>query len=157
MERVKKRLKRARALPCLGWREWISLPDLGIPPIKAKVDTGARTSALHATHVELIEGRRSRMVRFRVLPKQGSSKGQCWVEAELVGTRMVRSSVGHVTRRPVISARVGVGEDSWSIRITLIDRDVMNFRMLIGREAVSGRYLIDPGRSYLAGRSKSRR
>lgn len=133
------------------------MPELGVPRIKAKVDTGAKTSALHATHVELLDGRKPRMVRFRVQPRQGTTKGQCWVEAELVGSRMVKSSIGHVTRRPVIQARIAVGGDSWPIRITLIDRDVMNFRMLIGREAVKGRYLIDPGRSYLAGKLKSRR
>jgi hypothetical protein len=137
----------------IGWREWVALPDLGVARIKAKIDTGARSSALHAFAVERVRRRGKDLVRFAIHPLQRSSRREVVAEAEMVDERIVRSSNGVHALRPVILTRVELLGDAWPIELTLASRDEMGFRMLLGRQAVRGRFLIDPGRSYLAGRS----
>lgn len=145
--------KRPReSLPILGWREWIALPDLSIPRIKVKVDTGARTSALHAFDVERLEVGGKPWVRFRVHPIQRDARTTVQAEAPLVDERQVRSSSGKATWRPVVSTSLVIGGHSYPIELTLVRRDLMGFRMLLGRQAIRGRYLVDPRSSYLAGK-----
>ncbi len=137
----------------IGWREWVSLPSLGIPRIKAKIDTGARTSALHAFDItETYKGRQT-IVHFKVCPLQGQPGKILTVEAPLIDKRIVKDSHGRKSLRPVIPVAVELGGLRWEIEVTLVDRSDMAFRMLLGRQAVrSAKMLINPGRSYLAGR-----
>lgn len=146
MPRLRKKRKR---LPVIGWREWLTLPELGIARIKVKVDTGARSSALHATDIERFERRDASWVRFRVHPLQRSSRREVVAEAPLADWRMVRSSSGKATLRPVIRTSARLGELDWPIEVTLVNRDVMGFRMLLGRSAVRRRFLVDCGRSFV--------
>lgn len=138
-------------LPVVGWREWLSLPDMGIERIKAKVDTGARTSVLHAFALERFEREGTPMVRFEAHPLQRDTSVVVPVEARLVERRTVRSSSGSETLRPVVRTAVELMGRRWEIELTLVRRDPMGFRMLLGRQAVRGRFLVDPGRSYLGG------
>ena len=139
-------------LPHVGWREWVSLPELGVDWIKAKVDTGARTSALHAYEMERFERDGLEWVRCVLHPFQRDVTESIEVEAQLVDERIVRSSSGKPSLRPVIRTTLGHGADRWSIELTLVSRDEMGFRMLLGREALRGRLVVDPGRSYLGGK-----
>jgi hypothetical protein len=141
-------MKAQKILPVIGWREWLDLPELGIKTIKAKIDTGARSSALHALHVEAFERDRQNMVRFQVRPKQRNND-TISTEAELLEWRQVRNSGGQTQLRPVIRTTVKLGSQQWAIELTLTNRDVMGFRMLLGREALRKRFLVNPGRSYL--------
>jgi hypothetical protein len=142
---------RQRPRTLVGWREWLSLPELGIQLIKAKFDTGARTSAVHAFDVERLDVDGEAWVRFRVHPLQRDTVTTVEVEAPLVDHRHVRSSSGKATLRPVIETQAVLGPHRWPIELTLVRRDVMGFRMLIGRQAMRGRLVVDPGRSYLVG------
>lgn len=137
-------------LPIVGWREWLALPGLGVDRIKAKVDTGARTSALHAFGLERFERGGTPMVRFEAHPVQRDTSVRIPVEAELTDRRKVRTSSGDQTLRPVIWTDVELMSRRWEIELTLIRRDPMGFRMLLGRQAVKGRFLVDPGRSFLS-------
>ena len=135
----------------IGWREWVALPDLGVSAVKAKVDTGARTSALHAWELERFRKRRRDWVRFVVHPKQRDTRSAIAAEAEMIDERAVRSSTGHRESRPVILTDVSLGPDHWQIELTLTNRDAMGFRMLLGRSALRAAFLIDPARSYVRG------
>jgi hypothetical protein len=132
----------------IGWREWVSLPDLRADAIKAKIDTGARTSALHAYRIEPFRRAGALWLRFELHPMQWS-KVAC--EARAIDERTVRNSGGGIERRYVIKTLLKLGERSWSIELALANRDQMGFRMLLGRTALQGRALIEPGRSYLLG------
>jgi len=136
--------------PVLGWREWVALPDLGIPRIKAKVDTGARTSALHAFDLQTLEQNGQRMVRFKLHPVQNRNDEVVECVAKVVDERDVTDSGGHVEKRIVIKTTVQIGNDRRNIEITLTDRDNMLFRMLLGRTAIRPHYVIDPNKSFLA-------
>jgi len=139
----------------IGWREWISLPDLGIDRLKVKVDTGARTSALHAFIVEpFVHDNGSEWVRFGVHPAQRSTKKQIFCEAPILDRRKVRDSGGHQEERFVIESAVMLGPEIMRIELTLTARDDMLFRMLLGRTAMRGRYVVDPSRSYVFGKKK---
>ncbi|MFH7242470.1 MAG: ATP-dependent zinc protease [Spirulina sp.] len=133
----------------IGWREWVALPNLGVPAIKAKVDTGARSSALHAFDLEHFDRNGATMVRFQAHPIQRDDQYIISVEAVLLEERWVRNSGGQEELRPVIETTVQVGEHIWPMELTLTNRDVMGFRLLLGRQAVRQRYLVDPGHSYL--------
>jgi len=150
------RIEAAR-LPLIGWREWVALPQLGITWIKPKVDTGARSSSLHAFDVEeYIKGGR-RYVRFKVHPMQRTTDITVAAEAEVLDYRQVRSSSGLRSLRPVIRTEIEILGKRWSIELTLANRDEMGFRMLLGREAVRNRFLVDAGRSYYGGRPRARK
>lgn len=136
----------------LGWREWVSLPELGIRRIKAKVDTGARTSALHAFDVRLDEISGTKIVRFNIHPKQRDLDTVIECQAPLLEEREVRDSGGHSEIRYVIESKIAIGNTVHTAEITLTNRDTMGFRMLIGRTAMKGHYLVDPGKSYLMGK-----
>lgn len=135
--------------PRIGWREWIQLPQLQISRVKAKVDTGARSSSLHAFDVQMLRRKKRTMVRFLVHPLQDDKHTTVECLAELIDERWVKSSNGKRELRPTIRTNVSFGEEAWPIDLTLTSRDLMGFRMLLGREAVRRRYLIDPGRSFL--------
>lgn len=138
-------------LPVIGWREWVGLPDLGITSIKAKVDSGARSSALHAHALQKFERDGVSWVRFQVHPVQHRSDVAVDVEAQVLEYRAVRSSSGKAALRPVILTRVALLGITWPIELTLASRDEMGFRMLLGREAFRGRFLVDAGKSYYGG------
>ena len=133
----------------IGWREWIHLPELLNSKIKAKIDTGARTSAIHAEDIKFIVKNKTKYVRFKILPSQGSDKKSQVVELELIEKRKVRSSVGTETIRPVVKTLLQIGEHQLEIEMTLVNRDIMGFRMLIGRQALKGPFLVDPQKSFL--------
>lgn len=138
----------------VGWREWVALPDLGIGQLKAKIDTGARTSALHAFAVEAFERDTEQWVRFGVHPKQRSVKEVIWCESKVVDRRAVSDSGGKKEKRWVIETSLDLNGYIWPIEVTLTARDTMRFRMLLGRSAMVGRVLIDPQASYLEGASE---
>lgn len=141
----------------IGWREWVALPQLVIPRIKVKVDTGARSSALHAFDIHRFERDGKTWVSFKVHPFQRNWSRTVSAEAEVVEYRKIRSSGGHVTLRPVILTPVKFMDEIWPIELTLVSRDAMGFRMLLGREAVRGKFLVDAGKSYYGGRPKAKK
>lgn len=143
-----------KALDVIGWREWVGLPDLDIKTIKAKVDTGARSSSLHAFDLVEFERDGAKFVRFKVHPVQRNSDELVVAEARILEYRKVRSSSGKATRRPVVITNVALLDQIWPVELTLANRDAMGFRMLLGREAFRGRFLVDAGRSYYGGRPK---
>jgi ribosomal protein S6--L-glutamate ligase len=132
----------------LGWEEWLSLPDLGLPAIKAKVDTGARTSALHAFSVEPFGPSSRPMVRFGVHPIPGRDDVEVYSTAEVLDRREVTSSNGEHENRFVISTRVKMGDREWPIEVTLTNRDTMAYRMLLGRQAIKDDMFVDPTSSF---------
>lgn len=138
-----------KTLTTIGWREIIALPELNIPEIKAKIDTGARTSALHAFHIQEFYLDDKPMVSFQVHPYQKNSHHTVTAIAELLGYKEVRNSGGNLQNRPVIKTKVEVNGNIWKIEVTLTNRDLMGFRMLLGRQALRGHFIVDPGRSFL--------
>jgi hypothetical protein len=142
-------LRKSHSTPTIGWREIITLPKLGIEQIKVKIDTGARSSALHAFAIKELEKNGKPIIRFKVHPIQRNNHMTITAEAELLEYRKVRNSGGIIQLRPVVKTQVKLGEKQWSIELTLTNRDVMGFRMLLGRQAVRNKFLVDPGKSFL--------
>jgi len=140
----------------VGWREWAALPELGIPAVKVKIDTGARTSALHALniHRKRIDGKD--MVCFQIQPLQRNNAIVIDAQAPLVDIRAVSDSGGHCENRYVISSTIQMGPMNQEIDITLTERNSMLFRMLVGRTALADNVLVDPAASYLCGRRSTR-
>jgi len=136
----------------VGWREWVALPALGVPAVKAKLDTGARTSALHVVDLETVETPDGLQVRFVLHPLRRRPQIALACQAQVIDQRVVRDSGGHQERRYVIRTPVRLGQRQWPIELTLTNRDNMLFRMLLGRTAMQG-LVIDPQQSYRYGRS----
>jgi hypothetical protein len=143
---------KATEIECLGWREWVSLPELGIKHLKAKVDTGARTSALHAFALERSRKDGKDYADFKIHPFQRNTTIEQSCRAEVVDVRKVTDSGGHREERLVITTPIEIAGDRWDIELTLTERDSMMFRMLLGRTAIRDRFKVDPGRSFLAGK-----
>ena len=142
--------------PVLGWREWVRLPELGVDRIKVKVDTGARTSSLHAYGVERVERDEGTHLRFRVHPVQRDDSVVVDAEVPLHEERKVRPSTGRQAVRPVIVTDVELAGRRFPVEVTLANRDRMGFRMLLGREALADRFLVDASGSFLAGGTRRR-
>lgn len=141
-------------LTTVGWREWVALPELGLPAIKAKIDTGARTSALHAFALERYRDGGRDKIRFHMHPIQRQTKTVVVCEALLKDEREVTDSGGHTELRYVIETPLHIADAVWPIELTLTNRDNMRFRMLIGRQAMNNVLLVDPARSYLQGKKQ---
>lgn len=135
----------------LGSEEWCSFPEIGIPTIKARVDSGAKTSALHAINIAPFIKDGNNWVKFDINPIQNNVKTIIHCEAPLIDKRIVKSSSGFREQRYVIQTLLDIGHTKWAIEMTLTNRDSMGFRMLLGREAMSGRVLVDPEQKYLLG------
>ena len=140
-----------------GWREWVLLPELGLPAIKAKIDTGARTSCLHAFSVVSFEKNGKEWVRFGIHPHQNDVQTEVYSEAEVIDKRAVSDSGGHKEERYVISTDLVVAEQHWPIEITLTNRDTMLFRMLLGRTAMKNKIIVNPTKSFLFGKPATHR
>jgi hypothetical protein len=136
----------------LGWREWVALPDWGVAHLKAKIDTGARTSSLHAFGLEWFDRGGNPWVRFEIHPLQRSVASSIVAEAPVIATRDVKSSSGDTEHRPVVHTTLVIAGRAVIAEVTLTRRDEMGFRMLVGREALRNRFVVDPGVSYLGGR-----
>jgi hypothetical protein len=137
-----------------GWREWVALPDLDVPWVKAKLDTGARSSSIHAFDVEEFDLDGTARVSFAIHPWQRSKADEVRVDLPIVDRRAIRSSTGHEEERLVVRTVITVVGHDLDAELTLANRDEMGFRMLVGREALRGTILVDPGRSYLGGRPR---
>lgn len=135
----------------VGGTEWCSLPALGIPHVEARVDSGAKTSAIHTTNIERVARDGQTFVRFDVHPLRKDRRTAVRCEALLVDRRTVKNTSGLSEKRYVVRTTLGLGEHAWEIELTLADRDAMGYRMLLGREAMSGRILVDPDESNLLG------
>ncbi len=137
----------------IGWKEWLSLPELGIPAIKAKVDTGARTSSLHTYQLERFTRQGKDFVRFAIHPLQKRSDISVTCESEIIDVRVVKDSGGHQEERIFIRTPVELNKSKWDIEISLTNRENMLFRMLLGRTGlVSGNLKVDSARHYTAGK-----
>ncbi len=141
----------------VGWREWAALPQLKIKRIKLKVDTGARTSALHAFNIRPLRKGSKDFVRFEVHPLQRNEELVQNCVCPIRDYRWVMDSGGKREKRFVIETPIRLGSDEWPIEITLTDRDQMRFRMLLGRHAVKNRFFVDPGGSYRTKKSEKTR
>ena len=136
----------------VGWREWVMLPDLGLENIKAKVDTGARTSCLHAFKIRPFIENDQQRVEFQIHPKQRNTDHVKTCIADVIDQRVVTDSGGHKEERWVIETLLRMGSHQWPIEVTLSSRDNMMFRMLIGRTALKNRVLVDSSKSYVIGK-----
>ena len=141
----------ASPLIIVGWREWVLLPELGLPVVKAKIDTGARTSCLHAFSVEPFNKDGKEWVRFGIHPYQDDTETEVYSEAEVIDKRVVTDSGGHKEERYVISTDIMLVNQRWPIEITLTNRDNMLFRMLLGRTAMKQKIIVNPSESFLLG------
>lgn len=143
----------ASGLTTAGWREWLALPVLGIPALKAKIDTGARSSALHVDALDLFERDGTTFARFSLRP--GADRPPIQAEAPVIDIRPVTDSGGRTARRPFIRTDVRLAGQTWPIEVNLTSRTNMLFPMLLGRTATAGRLCVDPAQSYLLGRPEA--
>lgn len=144
-----KLIKPVRKYPLIGWREWVCLPALGIEKIKAKVDTGARTSALHAFSLQPFTENNMNKIRFDIHPLQHNTDHIITCVADVVDKRLVTDSGGHEEERYVIQTPITIAGQTWSIEITLTERENMLFRMLLGRSALRKHFIVNPARSFV--------
>lgn len=145
-----------KELQIIGWREWVSLPGLNIEKIKAKVDSGARTSSLHAFDMKIYQRKDKEYVKFSIHPNQRNSLNEIECTAQIFEYRKVKSSNGQTELRPVILTKVSLLDEEWEIEMTLTNRDEMGFRMLLGRESIRNRFLIHTGKSYFGNKKKKK-
>ncbi|MDH3582366.1 MAG: ATP-dependent zinc protease [Hyphomicrobiales bacterium] len=148
-------IPRKRKRRVIGWREWVGLPDLDVKGIKAKIDTGARTSAIHAWNIARHEEEGRQWVEFDLHPVQRENQTVISCRAPLIDMRTIRSSSGQTEHRYVIRTKLRLGGRTWLIDLSLTNRDEMGFRLLLGRAAVRRRVIVDPGRSFLIPRPDS--
>lgn len=146
-----KKIKKARTKLIIGWREWCGLPELGLPGIVAKIDTGAKTSSLHAFKIRHFEKDGESWVRFIVHPAQRRRQPEITCEAKVIDERTITSSNGASEQRIVISTTMILGQQKFETELTLSNRDEMGFRMLVGRQSLSRRFMVDPSLSFAAG------
>ena len=144
-------------LVALGWREWVELPHLGLRHVKAKVDTGARTSSLHAFEVRDFEEGGIHRVEFKMHPNQHDKDNVVVCVANIIDQREVRDSGGHRESRWVIETPIRIGPYTWDVELNLTSRDDMLFRMLLGRTALRGRAIVDPACSFLVGKRRKKK
>lgn len=147
-------IKKIRKYPIIGWREWVGLPDLGIDKIKAKIDTGARTSALHAFSLKLFMENGMRRISFDIHPMQHNTDQIVTCVADVIDKRLVTDSGGHEEERYVIQTPITIAGQTWSIEITLTERENMLFRMLLGRSALRKHFIVNPARSFVTTKAK---
>lgn len=140
----------------IGWREWLTLPELGLPLLKAKIDSGARTSALHACFIEEFERAGVLFIRFGVHPLQRNTTYLRVCEAAVKEIRTISDSGGHREERYVIETHLQLAGHCWPVELTLTNRETMLFRMLLGRTAMCQRFVVDPSTSYLLGKHTRR-
>ena len=136
----------------IGWREWIGLPGLNIEAIRAKIDTGARSSSLHAKKIELFNQDGQDWVRFDVVLDHAHERGRIPCVAPVTDVRLIRNSFGVSEERVIIRTLLQISNGVWPIELSLADRENMTFPALLGRTAIRKRAIIDPGRSYLCKR-----
>jgi len=127
----------------VGWREWVRLPDLGVRRLRTKFDTGARACALHAEEYHLKSTLNGNVIRFKLRPK---SK---WREAPCIGYRTIKDTGGKVTERPVIRTMLEIGSECFETEICLVNRSAMRHRLILGRQAIAGRFIVDASRTFL--------
>lgn len=145
-----KRTKKQKQL--IGWREWADLPDFDVMRLNAKIDTGAKSSAIHAFRIRETMLGGTEHVEFYLHPLQRRKKPEVFCSAPIADRRVIRSSNGQEEERYVIETRLRLGGRLWKIDLTLTNRDAMGFRLLLGRDALRRRFLVDPGASYLLNR-----
>lgn len=153
-EKKPRKKKTKKPLSLLGWREWISLPDLDVDKIHAKVDTGAHTSSLYATHIKVFERDGSEFAKFRVTYGKPGQRKFSTTEAPLVGFRKVKSSSGETEERPVIKTSICIMNQCWKSEITLTSRQMMQYPMLLGRACLRKRFVVDPSKSHLSAKQE---
>lgn len=141
--------KSTSTLTLIGWRECIALPDFGIPVIRAKIDSGAASSSIHATKIEYSTDGDRQLVQFQIHPHQRDIKDTVTVTAPLLEHRPIKSSNGQKQTRPVIETHIQLGDQQWAIELNLTNRHLMGFRMLLGRQALRKRFLVDVSKSFL--------
>ncbi|WP_241558827.1 RimK/LysX family protein [Halobacteriovorax sp. HLS] len=132
----------------IGWREWVELPEIGVKSVKAKVDSGARTSSLHVFDMTFYHRAGKEYAKFSVHPYQKDDKTSIVCREEVIEYRKIRSSNGQVEKRPVILTNVKLLDETWPVEITLTNRDEMGFRMLLGRTAFRKKFLVDCDKSF---------
>ncbi len=147
-------MAKSKELNIIGWREWVALPSLKIDQIKCKVDTGAKTSALHAYFIEPYKKAGIEYVRFGLHPLQKSIKKEVVCTSKVADQRVITDSGGHRETRYVILTRLKIGQHELETEVTLTNRDSMTFRMLLGRDAIKKQFIVNPARSYLIGKKK---
>ncbi|OGT44652.1 MAG: hypothetical protein A3F42_08015 [Gammaproteobacteria bacterium RIFCSPHIGHO2_12_FULL_37_34] len=148
-----KLIKPIKKYPIIGWREWVTLPELGINKIKAKVDTGARTSALHAFSLKPFVENGKNKISFDIHPLQHNTDQIVTCVAEVIDKRLVTDSGGHTEARYVIHTPIIIAGQKWAVEITLTERENMLFRMLLGRSALRKRFIVNPSRSFITTRT----